>query len=78
MRVMKKKLIVFGMLLWAVWAPIALHAQVAVEKSKEIVTISNKQYYMHHVKRGETLYSIARVYQVTETEIRKLNPETSD
>ena len=78
MRVMKKKLIVFGMLLWAVLAPMALHAQVAVEKSKEIVTISNKQYYMHHVKRGETLYSIARVYQVTETEIRKLNPEIDD
>ena len=58
--------------------PTALHAQVVVEKSTEIVTISNKQYYMHHVKKGETLYSIARVYEVTEEEIRKLNPEINE
>ena len=58
--------------------PTAIQAQVVVEKSTEIVTISNKQYYMHHVKRGETLYSIARVYQVSEAEIRKLNPEIDE
>lgn len=58
--------------------PGVVHAQVVVEKSTEIVTISHKQYYMHHVKRGETLYSISKVYQVTEAEIRKLNPEIDD
>ncbi len=58
--------------------PMSLEAQVVVEKSQEVVTISGKQYYMHHVKKGETLYSIARVYQVTEAEIRKLNPEIDE
>ena len=61
-----------------VGVPTVLRAQVVVEKSKEIVTISNKQYYMHHVKAGETLYSIARVYEVSQDEIVKLNPEINE
>lgn len=66
---------VFGLFLAV---PTAVQAQVVVEKSTEIVTISNKQYYMHHVKSGETLYSIARVYEVTQEEILKLNPEINE
>lgn len=66
------------MLFVAVLFPTALHAQVHIEKSTEIITISNKQYYMHHVKAGETLYSLARTYQVTEEEIRRLNPEIDE
>ena len=58
--------------------PTVLRAQVVVEKSMEIVTIGSKQYYMHHVKHGETLYSLARVYEVTEEEIRNLNPEINE
>ena len=58
--------------------PTTLQAQVVIEKSTEIVTISNKQYYMHHVKKGETLYSLARVYEVTEDEILRLNPEIKE
>lgn len=58
--------------------PTVLRAQVMVEKSTEIITISNKQYYMHHVKRGETLYSIAKVYEIPQEEILKLNPEIND
>lgn len=58
--------------------PMAIRAQVVVEKSTEIVTISNKQYYMHHVKSGETLYSIARVYEISQEEILRLNPEINE
>ena len=73
---MKKKLIIF----WALFVgvlmlPTAMCGQVVVEKSTEIVKIGQKEYYMHHVKKGETLYSIAKVYQVTEAEVLKLNPE---
>jgi len=74
----KKFWILLLLLVGAVWVPTAVHAQVVVERSTEIVTISNKQYYMHHVKRGETLYSISRAYKVTEAEILKLNPEIND
>ena len=59
-------------------APTVLRAQVEVERSTEIITISSKQYYMHHVKKGQTLYSISKVYQVTEAEIRRLNPEIDE
>lgn len=75
---MSKRLILLWMLLGAMLFPVALRAQVVVEKSTEIVTISNKQYYMHHVKPGETLYGLAKAYQVTEEEIRKLNPEINE
>ena len=76
---MNKRLFLFLMLLLGMAVlPSVAHAQVAVEKSTEITTIGNKQYYMHHVKRGETLYSIARVYEVTEEEIRNLNPEINE
>lgn len=76
---MKRKLIILWLLLGLFFLlPMALQAQVVVERSSEIVSISGKQYYMHHVKRGETLYSISRAYQVTENEILKLNPEIND
>jgi len=55
-----------------------IKAQVVVERSSEIVTIGGKEYYMHHVKQGETLYSISQAYQVTVEEIERLNPEVAD
>lgn len=79
LRVMKRKLIIFSLLLGLfLLLPTVTQAQVVVERSTEIVTISGKQYYMHHVKRGETLYSLSRAYHVTEAEILKLNPELND
>lgn len=63
-------------LLFAV--PTVVQAQVEVEKSTEIITISGKQFYMHHVKKGQTLYSISRAYQVSEDEITKMNPEIKE
>ncbi|MBR4146670.1 MAG: LysM peptidoglycan-binding domain-containing protein [Bacteroidales bacterium] len=68
--------ILFGLFLVL---PMVGHAQVVeVEKSTEIVTISSKQYYMHHVKKGQTLYGIAKAYQVTEEDIKRLNPEINE
>ena len=76
---MKHKIFVFLALFFGVaMFPATIHAQVVVEKSTEIITIGSKQYYMHHVKKGETLYSIARVYEVSEEEINRLNPEIQE
>jgi LysM repeat protein len=58
--------------------PIVVRAQVPVERSTEIVTIGAKEYYMHHVKAGETLFSISQAYQVPVEEIERLNPEVKD
>jgi len=38
--------------------------QVPVEISKEKIVVSGKVYYMHEVLKGQTLYSIARAYNV--------------
>lgn len=55
-----------------------LKAQVPVERSSEIVKIGGKEYYMHHVKQGQTLYGISHAYQVTIEEIERLNPEVKN
>ena len=49
-----------------------------VEKSPVIVFINGKKYYVHTVKSGDTLYSIAKAYEVGENDIRECNPNVSD
>lgn len=52
-----------------------VNAQVAVERSKEKTIISGQQYYLHTIKKGETVYSISRAYNVTVDEVTKNNPQ---
>ena len=76
---MKRKLIILSLLVGLFLVlPMVAQAQVVIERSTEVVSISGKQYYMHHVKRGETLYSLSKAYHVTEAEIVKLNPEINE
>ena len=49
-----------------------------VEKSPVIVFINGKKYYVHTVKSGDTLYSIAKAYKVEESAIRDNNPGVTD
>lgn len=49
-----------------------------VEKSPVIVFINGKKYYVHTVKSGDTLYSIAKKYEVGESTIRECNPGVAD
>ena len=46
----------------------------AIERSKTIVYINGTKYYVHVVQAGETLYSIAKAYEVTEQTITTDNP----
>ncbi len=48
--------------------------QVAVERSKTKVVISGITYYLHEVKKGETVYSISRAYGITVEQLAKENP----
>lgn len=48
----------------------------AREKSSSIVTIGGEQYYIHTVEKGETLYSLARKYDLSEEEVQQANPQT--
>ncbi len=54
--------------------PLCTFSQVVVERSKEKVVISGKQYYIHLTKKGETEFSIARAYGITVQELEKENP----
>ena len=45
---------------------VAIEYAPEINKSKVIVFINGKKYYVHTVKSGDTLYSIAKAYGVTE------------
>ena len=45
-----------------------------IERSENKVILEGRIYYIHVVKAGQTLYSIARAYQVSEKEIIMENP----
>lgn len=49
-------------------------AQVVVERSKDKVVIAGITYYIHVVKKGETLYSISKAYGISTEELIKENP----
>lgn len=45
----------------------------AIEPSNIIVTINGKSYHKHLVEKGQTLYSIAKAYNVSEKQIKESN-----
>lgn len=45
-----------------------------IEQSKVIVFIGGKKYYIHTVAQGNTLYSIAKAYGVSENDLKEHNP----
>lgn len=49
-----------------------------IAKSKVIVFINGKKYYVHTVKSGDTLYSMAKAYGVSEDAIKESNPTVAD
>ena len=48
--------------------------QVTVIRSENKVIIEGEVYFVHVVKAGQTLYSISKAYEISETEIIKENP----
>ena len=57
---------------------ISTFSQVQIEKSTEKIIIDGKKYYVHTVEKGQTLYSISKVYGVSKEEILSLNPDISE
>ena len=48
----------------------------AVEKSEQKIIYRGKIYYVHEITSGQTLYSIAKAYEVTVDDILNANPGT--
>ena len=53
-------------------------AQDGIKKSKKTETVDGKKYYLHTVEKGQTLYAIAKAYEVTVNDIVVENPSMMD
>ncbi len=68
---MQKKIILLFYLVFS----LNLFAQQQIEKSKDIVVVLGRKYYVHTVKEGETIYSLSKVYEVPQEDILLINKE---
>ncbi len=59
------------MLLFLLTTVVFAHAK--DENERSIVFINGQRYYVHNVKAGETLYSIARIYEIRVIDIERNN-----
>ncbi|MDR1198218.1 MAG: LysM peptidoglycan-binding domain-containing protein [Prevotellaceae bacterium] len=50
-------------------------SQIEIKKSTEKIRIGDKVYYIHLVSKGETVYSLCRVYSVSQEELISENPQ---
>ncbi|MBQ8957694.1 MAG: LysM peptidoglycan-binding domain-containing protein [Bacteroidales bacterium] len=73
-----KKILVVITFLMGLFLSNDLKAQAPVERSTDITKIGGKEYYLHRVKAGQTLYGLSEVYNVTIAEIETLNPEVKN
>lgn len=46
-----------------------------VSRSNNQISINGKAYYLHEVKKDQTLFGIAKVYGISEEEIKQINPD---
>lgn len=51
-------------------------SDVNIAISSQIEMIDGKNYYIHEIQKGQTLYSISRAYQVNLDQVLRENPET--
>jgi len=56
-----------------VW--IMAQQEIKISKSEIIENIDSKDYYLHFVKKGESLFEIAKVYKITVNDIFIANVE---
>ena len=73
----KRSFWAFTALLFLFTATLFAQEPVRVTRSDNKVILEGKIYYVHIVKAGQTLYSIARAYNVSEKEIMIENPGTT-
>ncbi len=75
-KIMKNRLLFLLFFLLGMLFCGSLNAQTV--RSTNITKISGKEYYMHHVKQGETLWGLSRLYNVSIEEIESLNPDVKN
>jgi hypothetical protein len=73
----KPALLLFCLLLTISLSSFGQFQPTPVTRSNNHITVGGKNYYQHEVIKGQTLYGITKAYEVSEEEIKKLNPELS-
>ncbi len=73
--IMKNRILFLFFFLMGMLLSSNVYAQVPSVRSNETTKIGGKEYYMHHVKQGETLWGLSKAYNVSVEEIEALNPE---
>lgn len=68
---------IFSILIVITFSLQFLSAQTVSRKSDIVETYKGESYYMHFVVEGETVQSLSQLYEVTNVEILKANPEIS-
>ena len=58
-------------------APTLALSQVKITISDQIVSVKGEKMYVHNVKKGETIYSICKAYNITADELQRRNPVIS-
>lgn len=53
-------------------------SQVKITVSDQIVSVKGEKMYVHNVKKGETIYSISKAYNISQEELQRRNPILSD
>lgn len=53
-------------------------SQVKITISDQIVSVKGEKMYVHNVKKGETIYSISKAYNISQEELQRRNPILSD
>lgn len=49
-----------------------------IQKTEKIEYIGGREYYLHNVEKGQTLYAIAIAYDVSQEEIMEANPDAAN
>lgn len=60
------------------WFCATSSAQVAIQKSTDLVVIRGKSFYLHTVEQGQTLYSICKAYGVEIETVKALNDKQNN
>ncbi|MBN2665671.1 MAG: LysM peptidoglycan-binding domain-containing protein [Bacteroidales bacterium] len=71
-----KSLVVFLALL--LFFAASANAQVRIDRSGDKVVISGVTYYIHTVKKGETLYSVSKAYGLNTQDLIRVNPTAAE
>lgn len=73
-----KKLFVFLMVFAVVCGSGIASAQTPGDKSSQIVRIADKDYYLHTASQGQTVYSLTKLYGISEEQFYVENPAVKE